>query len=454
MPTIHRETYDWYINAGASPERAKKEAERSAAIRSMPYVPPLPEGKKQKLVTDEEIISARAKAVDALYIENLGKGMDNADARGEAISAIDKIQYQPVFSRDGYNARPAAGPRVERTGVGAVVEALKPQTLVTSSEAKEHAKLEDISKRTRSENEARFRASALEGMDRDNLDPGLIEERVAGLRKQHMGQMNRQAVDQARAEVLPDLTAKPTEEEQKEIVNRASAYYQGWLAQVYPEYTAGGEQKEGMLQGLLAQKLETGELMETPLATGMRDLGGLIRFVTDPAMKAISYEVDDKGEVVDKEDFNYKVSQWIDDKALPWVQEGKSTQASKDVLTAALTIPAMLSSKSKPKKLSTGNYLKDVAIGIAEGRSLGDDFAELPVSQKFWTEAGASWVPYASGMAVEIALPVTPIPGVQKAAGVLGSGAGKLKGLAGTGRVSKVLDVVEFIGKGIDEPYW
>ena len=176
--------------------------------------------------------------------------------------------------------------------------------------------------------------------------------------------------------------------------------------------------------GTVYTQNEYGDVAETWVGTGFRDLGGLIRFATSPAFKAFTYDVDENGNPIDPTDWNYRFDQWTS-RAYERMQTPVSGPLSfgRRVADTAGTVFAELVPSRMAKtvstgrrgRINTGSYLQDVAVEIYNNRYLGDDFNELVATRTFWEQKGMPWVPGAAGLGVEVALPLTPYPFVSAA---------------------------------------
>ena len=190
---------------------------------------------------------------------------------------------------------------------------------------------------------------------------------------------------------------------------------------------------------------EQGRLVETLAMAGIRDVGGLIRLATDPMMEAISYDVDENGKPLDPEDWNYKMAMATNE-ALGDIAGGEGTFADYATAYAATVNPVTFARHTDPDspraRQTSGNYLRDVAVSIARGRSLADDFNELGETTTVYANLGMEWVPTAAGFMVEVALPITPVPMVKAPIkGLGGATAWSIrKGANGMGHVAQMID--------------
>ena len=155
---------------------------------------------------------------------------------------------------------------------------------------------------------------------------------------------------------------------------------------------------------------EDGRIVETPVATAIRDIGGIIRLATSPAMQAISFEVDANGNPIDPDDMNYKLYV-AQEQALKDLAAGEGSLADY-YLENLGQLPLSMSrvAGDERPRMDTGSWVRDAAIEIAQGRMLGDDFMELQATTKFYEDIGWPNAPKWLGLAVEIALPISPLP--------------------------------------------
>ena len=221
------------------------------------------------------------------------------------------------------------------------------------------------------------------------------------------------------AEVFPSIAKERADVVTEEDVERTHL----------PWVDAKSAAKHLTMQNYLqrARKGEEGPLMETYGQTGMRDLAGLIRLATDPVIDAISYEVDEHGKPVDTSDWNYRFAMAHNDLlaeggvgaflgTVPFTMF-PSTFVRDPYAGAERDKEGNITALSPRMRISTGNWIRDVAVSTARGRYLGDDFMELGETTAMYsrlsTETGLPWIkeaPMFLGLAVEIGLPITPLP--------------------------------------------
>ena len=190
---------------------------------------------------------------------------------------------------------------------------------------------------------------------------------------------------------------------------------------------------------------QRGELVETMAMAGLRDLGGIMRLVTDPAMEAISYDVGPDGKPLDTSDWNYQLAmatnEWLGN--ISGGEGGFGDYAGVAVMTLnPVTFARHQSEDPHRRRMNSGNYLRDVAFSIARGRTLVDDFNELGETTTVYANLGLDWVPTAAGIMTEVGLPITPVPLVRTpVSGMAGLTAKSIRlGSRGMGHASRLVD--------------
>lgn len=248
---------------------------------------------------------------------------------------------------------------------------------------------------------------------------------------------------------------KPGTKEYADAQAQANAIGELWLEETAPDVykerntprtlTTGAVE---LLEKATRTKDESGKLYETRVGAGARSVGGLIRYVIDPVTKAMTYDVDENNKPVDPEDYNYKLAQ-VYKQSFTDIASGDATYTdyvkARSVFTAGIAAasPRKVGSGSHKDELSSGNYLNDVAYAIAIGRTLGDDFMDMPNMTNAFGEG--STIPFWIGLTGEIALPISPIAAVGSGLKMTGA-ATKVVGLT---RVAEGLDAV---GAGLINP--
>jgi hypothetical protein len=203
------------------------------------------------------------------------------------------------------------------------------------------------------------------------------------------------------------------------------------------------ENANDLLWSTHSRRISPVEVAETPLMTTVRNLGGAIRWVTSPIMGAFSYDVDEDGNPIDPSDWNYRFSQWLDNQLIK--TKGGTAGAWEQISTGlafglASFIPTTMEKKVGPTRMSTGNFVKDIAIQTYNGHFLGHDFMELTASRRMWSSLGMPNAPMYFGLGAEVAMPVTPyfaVKGISQFAGRT------LQGADGAFKTGKLSDFIE-----------
>mgnify|MGYP003627111974 FL=1 len=193
-----------------------------------------------------------------------------------------------------------------------------------------------------------------------------------------------------------------------------------------------------------------GGVAETIIGAGMRDIGGLIRVVADTTFKAFTYDVDEFGNPLNPNDWNYRFDAWTET-ALGRMYRAESGQlegtlrnkARYGLDVAGTSLASIIPSRmakgmgtGERKRYATGSWVNDVFLSIHAGRFLGDDFNELKASTRVWENWGAPWVPGAAGLMAEVALPLTPAFAVAKVSATAGRALQGLDASVKSGRFS------------------
>lgn len=205
---------------------------------------------------------------------------------------------------------------------------------------------------------------------------------------------------------------KPGSPEYSAAQERAKAIGDLWEQELRgepPKPEAGLVQKG--LEYVMTDTAPSGQLMESRTGAFMRSLGGAWRFVTQPLIRSLTYDIKPDGTPVDPNDTNYLIDKGMKE---AWTAIEKGERSAVDYLQKYNPLAYVVSGArevgsgiTKKTELSSGNYLNDVAYGIAVGRSLGDDFSDLPAAQYVYGKD--SMVPFYAGLGVEIALPINPL---------------------------------------------
>lgn len=181
------------------------------------------------------------------------------------------------------------------------------------------------------------------------------------------------------------------------------------------------------------------EVAETPLMATIRSTAGGIRFLTSPFWDLISYDVDEDGNPLDPSDWNYRFSNYVDGK-LEKVAAGSINPWNHAVTSFAAVAPSTMAKEVGPTRMSTGNYVKNVAVQVFNGHFLGHDFMELVDTRSFYARKGMPNAPMYFGLAVEVALPLTPWPAVKTASRFTGR---TLQGVDSAFRTGKMSDLID-----------
>lgn len=416
-----------------------------------------------------ELEGKRTAAFQAEAETNLQRRMDPFEAKAQASRKVD---YWMSVARDSTGAPAAmAGAGVARMSVmdpgSALLEAFKQQTIQTSESAEQQRKLEDERKTRAVGVRGQLRGRAVKHVR--NTQPTLgaeerrqaIDEAEKVFKEKHLVR-SRELFYEESFELASRIMAKEQNktvippgkkgyEEQDEDVKRehfklgagiATQMIRLYETEVFPELAKEREGGKSITfeipgygrvadfeydeDGLFDRSLKVlgdlggsfihaekddGRIVETPVMTAMRDLGGLIRLATSPAMQAISFEVDVNGNPVDPDDMNYKLY-IVQEQALKDIAAGEGSAADYAIAYTGFYPTAMSRSSegSDRPRMDTGSWVRDAAIEIAQGRMLGDDFMELQATTKFYEDIGMPNAPKWIGLATEIALPISPLP--------------------------------------------
>lgn len=425
-------------------------------------------------VTSQDIISKRNDAWKAERETNLLRGMDDSEAGAQAARKVD---YWTSVARDVTGAPSAkAGAPVERLATmdptTALWESLKPQDIQTAEAAARQRQADDERKTRATSVRKMIRGQALRQVKStqpklggnariqavDAAEKAFINKHLSTSRQQFYEEsfeLARGIISQEQRKTVLIPGQEGYEEQPKELKEEhwklssriAQQMIKLYESEVFPELAEermggkGGqiafkipgvgrvanlEFEEGSTterilktagevgRSLMVSEDEEGRIVETPVSTAMRDVGGIIRLATDPVMRAISFDVDAEGNVLDPDDPNYKLYK-IQEKALKDIAAGEGSLLDYAAAYTGFFPYAMASNidATDRPRMDTGSWLRDAAISIAQGRYLGDDFMELTATTTFYEKIGAPWFPMAAGMAVEIALPLTPLSAVR-----------------------------------------
>lgn len=303
---------------------------------------------------------------------------------------------------------------------------------------------------------------------KDRTAGGIDQQKVDAWKANRFTELVQQGEEdiriKSRAFLIGSLSAEGKEPkegspEYKIVNEQADEISKLWLEEVNPElYAKRTDTEKGTLskaaEYVLTDKDEKGQLYESKTGAGLRDLTGLARTITQPAIRSLTYDVNPDGSPIDPEDFNYKFSQEIE-KANTYIANiiGRGDIASiiTPTITALSTLGTSLlatgarevgSGITKKSELSSGNYFNDTAFSIAVGRSLGDDYSDLHAAQNLYGKDSS--LPFWFGISTEIALPILPTTAVGGGVARLGGAAAKISPRLGT--------ALGIAGRFIDSP--
>ena len=414
-------------------------------------VPPPPQGlppTRRQAPTESEISRAFAGAAD--------QGM-----REEAMEIIEAPRTVRGERVGEHTVQP--GELETATPWEAARLSFFPQPLVTPEGAEAAKKRKAEKRKTAADVEAQLRKEASQatdsvyqpGQNRKALENQQYQRQVKSHLDEARGRLRRNArnfyYDTEGNEAAPQGSARRAEQD-AEIQGIADELYLEYRSDVFgdlepvldealPERTRS-QRVLRWAAGMLSEETAEGIPYETPLAAGMRDIGMLIRPLTKPFIDAISYEVDEEGNPLDESDFNYQMYQ-AQEEALQKIEAGEGSLADYASAATGFLPTAMLSRRTLGERgeVSTGNYIRDIAISGAKGRFLGDDYSELSATKRTYEALGLDWMPWVLGLATEIALPVTPAPVVSPVAKA------GLRGVArGANMVAETADLVDAFG--------
>lgn len=295
----------------------------------------------------------------------------------------------------------------------------------------------------------KFKGESYYTFFKDPTAGGVDQDKVEEWKKERFAELVRRTQADIKATVKRDLLdaeaakgnpLKPSDPAYKDIDTTAEQISTIWASDTAPEIITPDE--SGLLDLALRTDtklkwnskdfsfdIEKGErgapAFETPLGASLRSVGGLIRGVTEPIAEFMSYDVNDKGEVLDKSDWNYTIHRQM---SSAWERIEKGVASPVDYAVAYNPFGAIASTGrtiegSAPllseKKFAgipatlglidgTG-YFEDWAFATATGRWLGADIAEAPVIKEYYDSRGMSYVPWLAGLAGELLLPVSSL---------------------------------------------
>ena len=172
--------------------------------------------------------------------------------------------------------------------------------------------------------------------------------------------------------------------------------------------------------GVSGGRHEPGTVVESVFVTGLRDLAGTFKLLTELpviGIGALTWEVGPDGEPLDEEEWAYK--KWMEQseeyRQAPWI--GGSGGIPGFPLPYQPTTRTNLD-QDRPA-LESGDYWINVAYAVANGRYQGDELMDLPIFQGAWAELGYPNAPLAIGLIHELFIPVgLPLRAVSFAADI------------------------------------
>ncbi len=306
----------------------------------------------------------------------------------------------------------------------------------------------------------KFKGESYYTFFKDPVAGGVDQDKVEAWKKERFAELVRRTQSDIKATVKRDLLdaeaakgnpLKPSDPAYKDIDTTAEQISTIWASDTAPEIITPDE--SGLLD--LALRTDTklkwnskdfsfdivkegrgAPAFETPLAAGLRSVGGAIRGVTEPIAEFMTYDVNDKGDVLDKSDWNYGIHasmQYAWDK----IEKGTATPLDYAVAynpfgaiastgrTIEGSAPLLSEKKFAGIPASLGltdgtGYFEDWAFATATGRWLGADIAEAPVIKEYYDSRGMSYVPWLAGLAGELLLPVSSLTAVGRGVGTAG----------------------------------
>ena len=385
-------------------------------------------------VSQASMSNAWQAAYNQAYRDALGEGVSDAEAKKQALAAVRAVTEAPRTSRGKRIEAPAPGVLETAPLSEAFVAALMPQPLMSPQEAEGMKTARALRDKEIQEEENALRAIAKQQagvalrenpeQDRQAVYRNYYERAARDLlvtKRQHFrAEARRLYFNQPGVEPVSPRATEKKREQDEEIRDLADEMYLDWRDLAFKDVDIPGEDKPQRSMSSYAKQLsrwalenETSEGIpyETPLAAGMRDLGVLFRPVTKTAIDAISFEVDEQGNPIDTEDINYKLYQ-IQEKALQDIQAGDGSLADYAAALSGFAPTAMGATRTHGPRgeANTGSWQRDLIISMAQGNFLGDDYANLQAAKNFYQGTGYEWVPWVSGLSMELLLPITPYP--------------------------------------------
>lgn len=517
------EEYNSYVDIFGPNSKSARNFEAQYGAAQAPVAAPVPVASRVEntlpelsgyMITDEEVQSAAGDAYDrrvrelwpSIKEKYVAEGMDSKEAlerakSDAAIQANKEVAKIKAKDRTPSGIPRAAGklPTEEMGPIEAAWQAARPQELLSAEEVKKSKEPEAEARQVRSQIEGQLRAQSLRELGRAPTSSENIrwvnaktDEKILTFLTNYKGLVTEEATDAYLRE------SRKTKEElehsdYKKITQMAEDEFRGWAQAVFPEYEKGVkeevtavpegktsyfgsakdlltfEEDEGTIgealalraQAAFTEETETGAVVESAATTGLRNMAGLIRPVTEGAFSAFTYDVDAEGNPVDESDWNYKLAEASRNILEPW-QEGQLTEEAFDSgLKQYLTLAGGILSAEADRTdiddhekafISSGNLYRDVLMAHATARFTGDDLMDVPVTAQAFKNLGWENGPWWIGMGVELLLPITPtkptqLAGKGIAAGLTGVGGGVRKGLSEAAMNATLLsDVAQFAG--------
>jgi len=365
---------------------------------------------KAKL-TDEE-----RKAYDIFFKQMTDQGASQTEAQSRAQQLTNAIVRVPRdFSTYAAieDADTTVDPEKYASGEYGFSEAFERKPLESASALK--------IRKSRAERSAELNAQIEDEVNRDLSRYVFLDE---AQRSKARDDTRRKKISEHRQAIETEVTSillmnarqdgteiKPGSPEFIAVQDQSKAIGELWQGELRgePAKPEAGLLQKG-LEFVMTDTAPSGQLMESRTGAFMRSLGGAWRVVTQPLIRSLTYDVKADGTPVDPEDTNYLVDKGMKE---AWIGINKGEGSAADYLQKYNPLAYVVggarevgSGITKKPELSSGNYLNDVAFAVAVGRSLGDDFSDLPAAQYYYGED--SMIPFYLGLGVEIALPINP----------------------------------------------
>ena len=432
-------------------ERAKA-GEKILAPSPDGLAPATPVQEFRAKLKDDEV-----SAWNSFKDELLSKGSSLEEAEAQASQLVAAIVLSPR-EIGNYSEKVPDGKPIDKekftTGESGFAEAFKRQPLESTSAFKFRESREGRGSATRKIIEDQVVSDLIKWQDnklpnatgnywsdmKDTSAGGIDQQKVDKWKKDRFNKRVFDQESQIRVKTLSLLLngekAKGAEvaegsEEYNKLKQYAYEIGNMWLEETAPDlfkarnvpvFLTSGAQD--LLREVTTTAPEEGQLFETKAGAGLRDISGLIRFVTDPIIAGLTYDVKGDGTPVDTNDTNYLIDKGMKEAYIA-INKGEGSVADYAqkynplayLLGAGREVGSGITGRDE---LSSGNYLSDVAYAIAIGRSMGDDFSDLPATQYFYENSvpealgggkGSLW-PFMFGLGVEIALPILPTTAV------------------------------------------